>query len=442
MIRSLLIANRGEIAVRIIFAAKELNIRTVLAHSSADTDSLAFRLADETVCIGPKETKDSYLNIGNIISAALCSGCDAVHPGVGFLSENGSFASAVIAAGLIFVGPSPDTITLLGDKISSRKAAAEADVPVTPGTENKIGSIEDALKNASSIGYPVILKASAGGGGRGMRIVKCPEELENAVQISRQEALSFFGNDSLHMEKYLDHPRHVEIQLIGDGEGNAFHLGERDCSIQCRHQKLMEESPSPGITDEMRQSMGEDAVRLFRHLKYKGAGTVEFLVQDGRYYFMEVNARVQVEHPVSEMVNFVDIIKEQLLIASNEKMTITRSLDSIRSHAIECRINAKNAGKITSVYLPAGAWVRIDTHIYEGYTVSPFYDPLLAKIIVHTPDRQTSIDVMIRVLSLLIIEGIETDADQQLQIISSKEFRSGNFSTALYDRLFSERGSL
>ncbi len=438
MITSLLIANRGEIAVRIIRAAKELNIRTVLAHSTVDKESLAYHLADKRVCIGPCETNKSYLHMSNIISAALSTGCEAIHPGVGFLSESSQFASLVNQSGLIFVGPEAQTIQLLGDKISSRTVAVEAGVPITPGSTSKIESIEQAYESAETIGYPIILKASAGGGGRGMRIVTDEKELERALQISRQEALNFFGDDSIHIEKYLDHPRHVEIQLVGDGKGRAYHLGERDCSVQRNHQKLIEESPSSALTPELREAMGEDAVRLFSHLKYKGAGTVEFLLQDDKYYFMEVNARVQVEHPVSEMINFVDIIKEQLIIASGEEMTITDSLESVKGHAIECRINATSSGIITSLNLPLGAWIRIDTHIYNGYRVSPYYDPLLAKIIVHTPDRQTSIDVMIRALKELEIEGIGTNKEEQLSIICSRQFRSGVFTTKLYEQLFNE----
>jgi acetyl-CoA carboxylase biotin carboxylase subunit len=372
----------------------------------------------------------------NIISAALATGCDAIHPGVGFLSENAKFAELVIHSGLIFVGPDSETIRLLGDKISSRNVAIAAHVPITPGSVSKISSIEDAYESARSIGFPIILKASAGGGGRGMRIVHDEKDLERTLQISKSEALRFFGDDSIHIEKYLDHPRHVEIQLMGDGKGRAYHLGERDCSVQRLHQKLIEESPSSVISQTMRQSMGEDAIRLFSHLKYKGAGTVEFLVQDDSYYFMEVNARVQVEHPVSEVINFVDIIKEQLIIASGEKMTITSSLDHIDSHAIECRLNATSVGKITSLHLPMGPWIRIDTHIYDGYKVSPYYDALLAKIIVHTPDRQTSIDVMVRALEELYLEGVETNKEEQLTILQSKQFRSGVFTTQLYEQLF------
>ncbi len=436
MIKSVFIANRGEIAVRIIRAAKDLHIHTVLGYSTADKDSLAYRMADEKVCIGGPMSNTSYLNMSNIISAALVSKCDAIHPGVGFLSENADFAEKVTSSGLLFIGPDAKTIRLLGDKITSRNVAISSGVPITPGSTKEVVSIEEAVLVAKDIGYPVMLKASAGGGGRGIRIVRSEKELSHALTISKTEAMSFFGNDAVHIEKYLDHPRHVEVQLIGDGKGFALHLGERDCSVQHNHQKLIEESPSTVITSDMRKSMGDDAVRLFQDLKYKGAGTVEFLVQDNAYYFMEVNARVQVEHPVTELINFVDIIKEQFLIASNEKMSITSSLSSIDSHAIECRINASNAGTIKNLHLPLGPWVRVDTHIFNGYTVTPYYDALLAKIIVHTTERQDSIDVMIRALEEFQIEGVKTNKEEQLQILKSKQFRSGKFNTQLYEQLF------
>ncbi|NCB02656.1 MAG: ATP-grasp domain-containing protein [Spirochaetia bacterium] len=436
MIKSVFIANRGEIAVRIIRAAKELQIQTVLGYSNSDKDSLAYRMADKKVCIGGAKSSESYLNVNNIITAAIASKCDAIHPGVGFLSENADFAQLVTSSGLIFIGPDAATIRLLGDKISSRNVAIASGVPITPGSTKEVESIEEAYIIANDIGYPVMLKATAGGGGRGIRIVHSKKEMSNAYKISKTEALNFFMNDAIHIEKYLDHPRHVEVQLFGDGKGKAFHLGERDCSVQRNHQKLIEESPSTVITSHMRLKMGEDAVRLCSHLHYKGAGTVEFLVQDGAYYFMEVNARVQVEHPVSEVINFVDIIKEQFIIASNEKMSINKSLTSIDSHAIECRINASTAGSITALTLPMGPWVRVDTHIFNGYTITPHYDALLAKIIVHTNERQESINVMIRALQEFHIEGVKTNKEEQLLILTSQQFRSGKFNTQLYEQLF------
>ncbi len=436
MIRSVFIPNRGEIAVRIIRAAKDLHIKTVLGYSTADKNSLAYKMADEKVCIGGAKSSESYLQISNIISAAIASKCDAIHPGVGFLSENADFAELVTSSGLIFIGPDSKTIRQLGDKITSRNVAIEAGVPITPGSSQAVKDISDAKKIAKEVGYPIMLKASAGGGGRGIRIVRDEKELPHALSVSKNEAMSFFGNDAVHIEKYLDHPRHVEIQLIGDGKGGAVHLGERDCSVQHNHQKLIEESPSTALTPHMRKKMSEDALRLCSHLHYKGAGTVEFLVQDNEYYFMEVNARVQVEHPVSEVITFVDIIKEQFIIASNEKMSISSSPILTPSHAIEVRINALQPGLITSLHLPLGPWVRVDTHIFSGYSVSPYYDALLAKIIVHAIDRQEGIDIMLRALDELEIGGVETNKGEQLSILTSKEFRSGNFSTQLYEKLF------
>ncbi len=440
MIKSVFIANRGEIAVRIIRAAKDLHITSVLGYSTADKDSLAYRMADKKVCIGGPKSSESYLNISNIISGAIASKCDAIHPGVGFLSENADFAEIVTSSGLIFIGPDSATIRLLGDKIASRNVAIEAGVPITPGSTKAVIDIEDAYTIAKEVGYPIMLKASAGGGGRGIRIVRNEKELPHALTISKTEAMSFFMDDAVHIEKYLDHPRHVEVQLMGDGKGGAFHLGERDCSVQHNHQKLIEESPSTAISSLMRKRMTDDAVRLCSHLHYKGAGTVEFLVQDNEYYFMEVNARVQVEHPVSEVVNFVDIIKEQFIIASNEKMSMTSSLSSIQSHAIEVRINALQAGIIKELHLPSGPWVRVDSHIFRGYSVSPYYDALLAKIIVHTAERQECIDIMLRALDELEIEGVATNKDEQIAILTSKQFRSGAFTTQLYEQLFPTKG--
>ncbi len=436
MIGSLFIANRGEIAVRIIRAARDLHIRTVLGHSTADADSLAYRLADEHVCIGGPQSSESYLNMSNIITAALLTRCDAIHPGVGFLSENAEFAKNIEDAGLIFVGPASETISLLGDKIASRNVALAAHVPVTPGSVTPLESLEEGLELANEIGYPVMIKASAGGGGRGIRIIRNAKEFENALQISRKEALSFFGNDAIHVEKYLDHPRHVEVQLMGDGEGKAVHLGERDCSVQFKHQKLIEESPSTVVSDELRQEMGNDAIRLFSHLNYRGAGTVEFLVQDGKHYFMEVNARAQVEHPVTELIHSIDIIREQLLIAGGNGLSIRPKEVISDIHTIEVRINARGAGTVTGFQQPNGPWVRVDTHIFPGYSVSPYYDALLAKIIVYAGERQDCIDIMLRALRELEITGIETNKDEQIAILNSKQFRSGNFNTQLYDQLF------
>jgi len=438
MIRSLLIANRGEIAVRIIRTCREMGIRTVTVHSSADAGSLHTRLADQSVCIGPHDSSESYLNVRNIISAACATRCDAIHPGVGFLSENAGFAQAVRDAGLLFVGPEAETIRLLGDKIQARHSALKAQVPVTPGSMESIGSLKEAKRIAKEIGYPVILKASAGGGGRGMRIVKEEQELEQAISIASREALAFFSDGTVHMEKYLTNPRHIEIQLLADGKGHVVHLGERDCSVQKNHQKLIEESPSPIIDDHMRERMGSDAIRLFRQLGYKGAGTIEFLVQDGSYWFMEVNARVQVEHPVTELVSNTDIIRQQLLVASGKSLELPDRTTRLYGHALECRVNALTPGKVTLFNPPLGPAVRVDTHLFQGATISPFYDSLVAKVIVHTPERQRSIDAMIRALIEFNIGGITTNIPSQLVILRSKQFRSGSFGTDLHARLFPE----
>lgn len=438
MIRSLLIANRGEIAVRIIRTCKEMGIRTVAVYSEADTGSLHTQMADQAVCIGPAASQDSYLNIRNIITAACATRCDAIHPGVGFLSENAKFAEAVEQAGFIFVGPTADTIRMLGDKVRSRHTATEAGVPVTPGSMEPVTDAESASVLADEIGYPVILKAAAGGGGRGMRIVREPKELAKAMSIASREALSFFADGTIHMEKYLLNPRHVEIQLLSDGKGHVVHLGERDCSVQKNHQKLIEESPSPIIDETMRRQMGADSVRLFSHIGYRGAGTIEFLVEDGSYWFMEVNARVQVEHPVTEMVCATDIIRQQLLIASGKSIELDGSAAKLTGHAMECRVNALTPGTVTTFVPPLGPSVRVDTHLFQGAQVSPHYDSMVAKVIVHGPDRQRSIDIMLRALREFKIEGIKTNIESQITILQSKPFRSGMFGTDLYARLFDD----
>jgi acetyl-CoA carboxylase, biotin carboxylase subunit len=435
MIRSLLIANRGEIAVRIIRTCREMGIRAIAVYSTADADALHVKMADDAVCIGPPSSTESYLNIRNIITAACVKRCDAIHPGVGFLSENAEFARAVQDAGLIFIGPDAKTISLLGNKVVARTTALEADLPITPGGMGRLESADQALKIAEEIGYPVILKAASGGGGRGMRIVRFPKDLPNAFAIAGREAKAFFSDDTLHMEKYLSSPRHVEMQMLADGKGNVVHLGERDCSVQKNHQKLIEESPSTAVPQTLRDRMGEDSVRLFTKLGYKGAGTIEFLVHEGQYFFMEVNARVQVEHPVSELVSMTDIIRQQILIASGKGLCFTQKDIRLQGHALECRLNASTPGRVSLFNPPLGPWVRIDTHMHTGSYVSPHYDPLVAKIIVHTPDRQTSIDAMIRALKECRIEGIETNMLEQITILNSSQFRSGRFGTDLYGKL-------
>lgn len=439
MIRSLLIANRGEIAVRIIRACKDLGIRTVAVYSQADAGALHARMADAAVCIGPASSSESYLNIRNIITAAYALRCDAIHPGVGFLAENPRFAEEVEHAGLVFVGPDARTIRLVGDKVQSRLTATEAGVPVTPGSMAAVTDLGTAAVLAEEIGYPIILKAAAGGGGRGMRIVRSAEELPNALAIASREAQAFFADGTIHMEKYLENPRHVEIQLLADGKGNVVHLGERDCSVQKNHQKLIEESPSPAIDEDMRTRMEADSVRLFEHIGYRGAGTIEFLVQDGSYWFMEVNARVQVEHPVTELVSSVDIIRQQLLVASGMNMQLPKDGMVLSGHALECRVNALSPGVVTEFLPPLGPWVRTDTHLFPGAVVSPYYDSLVAKVIVHTTDRQRSIDTMARALRELRIGGITTNIDMQIETLLSKQFRSGAFGTCLHAQLFPEQ---
>lgn len=435
MIRSLLIANRGEIAVRIIRTCKDMGIRTVAVYSQADAGSLHTKMADSAVCIGPHPSHESYLNMKNIITAAYATRCDAIHPGVGFLAENPLFAEEVERAGLIFIGPEPKTMRLVGDKVRSRHSALEAGIPVTPGSMEPVSNSEEGAKLAQQIGYPIILKAAAGGGGRGMRIVHNPKELPQALTIASQEALSFFSDGTIHMEKYVVNPKHIEIQLLADGQGKVIHLGERDCSVQKNHQKLIEESPSPLFNVAMRKQMEVDAVRLFTKIGYRGAGTIEFLVKDENYWFMEVNARVQVEHPVTELVSLSDIIRQQILIASGKGLILPNPVPRY-GHALECRINATKVGTVTKFSPPLGPAVRIDTHLFQGASVTPYYDALVAKIIVHTPDRQQSIATMVRALRELVIEGIETNVESQIKILLSEPFQSGIFGTDLYAQIY------
>ncbi len=429
MIQSLLIANRGEIAVRVIRCCRQMGIRSVIAFSQADRDSLPVRMADDHVCIGPPPARESYLNVRNLVTAAVLSHCDAVHPGVGFLAENADFAREVRDAGLIFVGPDPEVIELLGDKIRAKRSARDLEIPVIPGSE---GSVEDAgvaLAAAKKIGYPVIVKAAAGGGGKGMRIVRSGDELADILAIASHEAEKAFSDGTMYLEKYLENPRHVEIQIVADRKGNVVHLGERDCTVQQNHQKLVEESPSMAVDAGLRTRMGNDAVRLLQTLGYTGAGTVEFLVQDGKHYFMEVNARVQVEHPVSEMVTGVDIIRQQILAASDKPLEVRQPDVVLSGYAVECRINARSAGKITRLHLPGGFGVRMDTFLYAGYSVPPWYDHLVAKLIVSGHNRREGIKRMEGALNELVIEGIATNIESQKKIIAHPTFRKGDYGT-------------
>ncbi|MCF7914464.1 MAG: acetyl-CoA carboxylase biotin carboxylase subunit [Spirochaetaceae bacterium] len=438
MVKSVFIANRGEIAVRIVRTLKEMGIEAVVGYSEADRVSLAVELADKAVCIGPAEAKKSYLHSANLISAALYADCDAIHPGVGFLSESAEFAKQVQDAGLVFIGPDAKTISFLGDKVQARRTALDAGLPVTPGSDGPIADLETAVAFAERAGYPVIIKAASGGGGKGMRIVREESELESAMRIATHEAETSFSDGTIYIEKYLENPRHIEVQILADTYGNVIHLGERDCSLQKNHQKVLEESPSPGIDPDIRERMCSDAVNLFKKIGYKGAGTIEFLFDGENYYFMEVNARVQVEHPVSEYISNVDIIKEQIRGCSGEPMDITQDDVLLEGASIECRINASTPGKITRYLQPGGRNVRVDSFLYQGYTVSPHYDSLVSKLITYGRDRRSAIARMKRALDEYVIEGIETNIEVQKKILNSTLFQRGIFGTFGLSRILEE----
>ena len=433
MLDKVVIANRGEIALRILRACKELGIKTVAVHSTADRDLKHVKLADETICIGRASAKESYLNVPSLIAAAEVTGAVAIHPGYGFLSENADFAEQVEKSGFIFVGPRAETIRLMGDKVSAINAMKKAGVPCVPGSGGPIG--DDAKENASiakRIGYPVIIKAAGGGGGRGMRVVHAESELVNAIALTKSEAGQFFNNDMVYMEKYLENPRHIEIQILADGQGHALYLGERDCSMQRRHQKVVEEAPAPGITEEMRQFIGSRCARACIEIGYRGAGTFEFLYENGEFYFIEMNTRIQVEHPVTEMVTGVDLIKEQLKIAAGQPLTIKQEDIRMKGHAIECRINAEDPhtflptpGKITWFHAPGGLGVRWDSHIYSGYTVPPYYDSMIGKLICFAESRDTAIARMRQALDEIVVEGIKTNIPLQKEIMRDENFQQG-----------------
>ena len=433
MLEKVVIANRGEIALRILRACRELGIQTVAVHSTVDRDLKHVRLADETVCIGPAPAAESYLHMPALISAAEVTDAVAVHPGYGFLAENADFAERVEQSGFIFIGPRPETIRLMGDKISALRAMRAAGVPCVPGSDGPIG--ENARANlalAEKIGYPVLIKAAAGGGGRGMRVVHSEATLLNAVSLTRSEAGAAFGSDTVYMEKYLDQPRHVEIQVLADTHGNALYLGERDCSMQRRHQKVVEEAPAPGITPEQRRRIGMLCIEACRRIGYRGAGTFEFLYQDGAFYFIEMNTRIQVEHPVTEMVTGVDIVKEQLRIAAGERLRYTQDAIRIIGHAIECRINAEDPdtfipspGVITQYHAPGGPGIRVDSHLYNGYRVPPYYDSMIGKLIAHGEDRASALARMRNALAELVIEGIKTNIPLHHRILSDANFIRG-----------------
>jgi len=433
MLEKVLIANRGEIALRVLRACKELGIKTVAVHSTADKDLMHVRLSDESVCIGPPAAAESYLNVPSIIAAMELTDADAVHPGYGFLSENADFAEQVENSGFVFIGPTAETIRMMGDKVSAIDVMREAGVPTVPGSNGPLDSNnERTLSLAKKIGYPVIIKAAAGGGGRGMRVVHNEAALLKAIHVTQTEAKSFFGDGTVYLEKFLENPRHVEIQVIGDGQGNAICLGDRDCSLQRRHQKVIEEAPAPGIPDDVRTDITNTCIQACKNMKYRGAGTLEFLYEDERFYFIEMNTRVQVEHPVTEMVTGIDIVKEQLCVASGEPLSVSQEDISITGHSFECRINAEDPatflpspGKVKLFHAPGGPGVRVDSHLYSGYTVPPFYDSLVAKLISHASTREQALVRMQIALDELLIDGIRSNIPLHRDLVRDREFQRG-----------------
>ena len=433
MLEKVVIANRGEIALRVLRACHSLGIKTVAVHSTADRNLKHVGLADESICIGPAPSVDSYLNIPRIIAAAEISDAQAIHPGYGFLSERADFAEQVEQSGFIFIGPTADVIRLMGDKVEAIRAMKAAGVPCVPGSGGPLGDdVDENIRIAREIGYPVIIKAAGGGGGRGMRVVRTEAHLGNAVTMTKQEAKAAFGNDQVYMEKFLENPRHVEIQVLADGQGHAIHLGERDCSMQRRHQKVVEEAPAPGITPELREQIGKVCVDACLRIGYRGAGTFEFLFEGGRFYFIEMNTRIQVEHPVTELITGIDLVREQLLIAGGEKLSIRQEDIKIHGHAIECRINAEDPdsflpspGTVKRFEAPGGPGVRVDTHLYDGYKIPPNYDSMIGKLIVHGPDRETAIARMRLALAETVIEGVKCNIPLQQRIMADVGFQHG-----------------
>lgn len=448
MFKKILIANRGEIAVRIIRACRELGIRCVAVYSTADRNALHAQIADEAVCIGPAPTKDSYLNMNAVITAALNTGCNAIHPGFGFLSENADFARLCEKNRIVFIGPSYKSIEMLGNKAAAKETMAAAGVPVIPGSKGAVSSLEEARKIAENAGYPILVKASAGGGGRGIRRVDKPEELETQLIAAQQEAKNFFGDDSVYIEKFLINPHHIEIQIIADKFGNIVYLGERDCSMQRRNQKVLEECPSPVVDEDLRKRMGEAAVKAAKQCGYYNAGTIEFLVDSEKnFYFMEMNTRIQVEHPITEEVTGFDLVKAQIKIADDLPLNITQNDVKMRGHAIECRINAENPdlefrpspGKIEALNIPGGPGIRIDSAVYQGYTITPFYDSMIGKLIVHGADRNEAIMKMKWALSEFIVDGVDTNIDFQLELIKNRDFENGNYDIGYLTRYMEAR---
>lgn len=448
MFKKILIANRGEIAVRIIRACRELGVRCVAVYSTADKDSLHAQIADEAVCIGPPATKDSYLNMNAVIQAAVNVGAEAIHPGFGFLSENAEFARLCEKSGIVFIGPSYKSIEMLGDKAAAKETMAAAGVPVIPGSKGAVKNISDAKEIAEKCGYPILVKASAGGGGRGIRRVDSPDDLEAQVTAAQQEALAFFGDDTVYIEKFLVNPHHVEIQIMADKMGNTIYLGERDCSMQRRNQKILEECPSPVVSPELREKMGKAAVTAAKECGYFNAGTIEFLVDENRdFYFMEMNTRIQVEHPVTEAVTGYDLVKAQIEVAAGLPLRLKQEDVRLTGHAIECRINAENPelnfrpspGTINALYVPGGPGIRIDSAVYQGYTITPHYDSMIGKLIVHGADRDEAIRKMRWALSEFIVDGVDTNIDFQLEIIKLPEFMEGNYDNGFLTRYMADK---
>ena len=447
-ITKLLIANRGEIALRIHRACHELGIRTVAVHSTADTDAMHVRLADEAVCIGPPPAADSYLNVANIISAAEITHADAIHPGYGFLSENAQFAEIVELHNIIWVGPKPEHIRVMGDKVEAKRTAAKLGLPLVPGSPGPLETIEEAQRVAEEIGYPVLIKAASGGGGRGMKVVPAPEQLESLMMQASSEAKAAFGDSTVYMEKYLGDPKHIEFQVFGDGDGAAIHLGERDCSIQRRHQKVIEEAPSPVISAEQRAEMGGIVANAMAAMGYRGAGTIEFLYEGGEFYFIEMNTRLQVEHPVTEMISGLDLVREQIRIAQGEGLTIPQEKVQLSGHAIECRINAEDPetfvpspGLVKNYVAPGGMHVRVDSGLYAGYRVPPYYDSMIGKLIVYGADREECIRRLRRALEEFVVEGMKTTVPLHQRVIDTPEFAAGEYTIKWLERWLDEQRS-
>jgi len=446
MFKKILIANRGEIALRIVRACKEMGIASVVVHSTADENGMAVRMADESVCIGPPPSKQSYLNIPAILTAAAVTGADAIHPGIGFLSENVEFATMVEEHGFTFIGPAPEHIAKMGDKAVAKDTVRALGLPLIPGSPGIVKTADDGLKIAKDCGFPVLIKAVAGGGGKGMKVARSEDEFKSAFSMASTEAKAAFGNGDVYIEKYLSHPRHIEIQVIGDTHGNAVHLGERDCSIQRRHQKVIEEGPSPVLTPEQRKYIGNLAADCVRKMGYRGVGTMEFLFEDGKFYFLEMNTRLQVEHPITEMITGVDLVREQIKVAAGGKLPFRQEDVKFNGHAFECRINAEHPetfipspGKITRYHAPGGLGVRVDSAIYDGYVVPSTYDSLVAKIIVHAPTREEGLMRMERALSECVIEGIQTNIPLHLRILQEPEFRAGQFNIHWLEKMLASQ---